>query len=298
MDQPNLAAAADFIWRSARLLDRHRFAHHFLSAPSGPALAVLRAYQNPDGGFGNALEPDLRTPSSQPQPVEVALRVISGLGAMDDPMVGRACDYLASIATPEGGVPFVLPSASQHPCAPWWLAEGEQPPSLNPTAAIAGLLHRHGIRHPWLEPATGFCWRALESGAELGGYDAVAVLTFLQHVPDRPRAERVFSEVITPVLRSGRVVESDPTATGHVFTPLDIAPFPDSMARRLFDDSLIEAHLQSLVRRQQADGGWSISWSPPGQAAELEWRGCVTVGALLSLRANRVEQGSQRQAFR
>jgi hypothetical protein len=42
-------------------------------------LAALAAYQNPDGGLGNALEPDLRGPASQPEPVEVAFRVLDEL---------------------------------------------------------------------------------------------------------------------------------------------------------------------------------------------------------------------------
>src|SRR5688572_22887704 len=112
---PDLAAAAAFVWRSARLLDRHRYAHGFLRAGPAPVLATLRAYQNPDGGFGHALEPDLRTPASQPQPVELALHVLDELDAFADPMVGRACDYLATITTPDGGVPFVLPDAQDYP---------------------------------------------------------------------------------------------------------------------------------------------------------------------------------------
>ena len=104
-----LENAAGFVWRTGRLIDRHRFAHLFLGGDRAPVLAALAAYQNPDGGFGNALEPDLRGPGSQPEPVEVAFRVLDEVGAMDDPMVTRACDWLASASTPEGGVPFVLP---------------------------------------------------------------------------------------------------------------------------------------------------------------------------------------------
>src|SRR5258707_2177284 len=102
-------AAERFVWLSGRLIDRLRFDHRFRGGPLEPVLAALRPYQNPDGGFGNALEPDLRGPMSQPQPVEVAFRLLDELGAFDDPMVGRACEYLAAITTAEGRVPFVLP---------------------------------------------------------------------------------------------------------------------------------------------------------------------------------------------
>ncbi len=62
--RPDLSKATDFIWRTARLLDRHRFAFLFLDGPRDAVLRALRPYQNADGGFGHALEPDLRGPVS------------------------------------------------------------------------------------------------------------------------------------------------------------------------------------------------------------------------------------------
>ena len=48
--QPDFARAADFIWRSARLIDRARFAYLFFHGDRETVLAALRAYQNVDGG--------------------------------------------------------------------------------------------------------------------------------------------------------------------------------------------------------------------------------------------------------
>ena len=53
-----LGRACDFMHRTARLLDRHLFAHLFDSAPSEPVIDTLRAYRNADVGCGNALEGD------------------------------------------------------------------------------------------------------------------------------------------------------------------------------------------------------------------------------------------------
>ena len=39
-----LDAAADFVWRTGRLIDRHRFAHQFLGGDRAPVLAALAAY--------------------------------------------------------------------------------------------------------------------------------------------------------------------------------------------------------------------------------------------------------------
>ncbi|MBI4926641.1 MAG: hypothetical protein HY835_02670, partial [Anaerolineae bacterium] len=66
MDELIFSRAADFIWKNARLLDRRLFAFDFLDGSAEAVVSALAAYQNADGGFGNALEPDKRTPYSTP----------------------------------------------------------------------------------------------------------------------------------------------------------------------------------------------------------------------------------------
>lgn len=111
------------------------------------------------------------------------------------------------------------------------------------------------------------------------------VLHFLQHVPDRRRAEQVF-ERVAPVLLERDLVALDPNASGEVHTPLDFAPAPDSLARRLFDRDTIEGDLDRLARGQGDDGGWTFNWLAWSPVAATEWRGSITVDALRILRAN------------
>src|SRR5919112_3541305 len=115
----DIDAAQRFVLANARLVDRHRLAVIVRGAPVEPVLAALRAYRNPDGGFGHALEPDIRDPASQPASTLHALEVLAGVGALDDPMVSEAAAWVATIAEPDAGVPMALPSAAAHPRAPW-----------------------------------------------------------------------------------------------------------------------------------------------------------------------------------
>lgn len=273
--------AERYLLLNARLLDRLRFAAHFQGAAAEPVLHVLRAYQNPDGGFGNAIEPDIRGAFSQPEGVEMAFRVLDEFGAFDDPMVARACDYLASVTTKEGGVPFALPSVRDMPRAPWWESDDDPPAHLIPTASVAGLLHRHGVEHPWLGPATDFCWSRIAAIAdEVSPYEALAVVTFLEHVTDRARAEAEFARIKPAFLTA---VEMDPSAEGAVHFPLDFAPVPSSLP--LFSDEIISLHLDAMIAGQPEDGGWKANfpmWTP---LVTHEWSGHLTVHNLKTLRA-------------
>ncbi|WP_018657201.1 hypothetical protein [Actinomadura flavalba] len=281
LDADGLAAAEDFLHRTARLLDRHRFALHFRGGPATAVLAALAPYANPDGGYGHALEPDLRGPESQPVPAQLALETMLEAGSGDPEPVAA---HLASIARPDGGVPFVLPTVLTSPRAPWWQPEGDDPPgALNPTAALAGLLHATGARHPYTAAATDFAWRGLEApGFDPGPYDALSVLAFLDHVPDRDRAEAAFTRHRDALAATAAL---DPEAEGHVHSPLDLAPHPGGYGRRLFEQADIDRHLDHVLATRADDGGWDVnfpSWAP---ATGPEWRGVITVARLLTLRA-------------
>jgi hypothetical protein len=282
MTRAAMRAAERFMQLNARLIDRHRFAFHFSGGPAAPVLTALRAYANPDGGFGNGLEPDLRGSASQPVPAQHALEILHETGATDDPAIPRLCDFLAGIAAPDGGVPFVLPTVREAPHAPWWQAADEPVGSLVPTATLAGHLYLMGVDHPWLEPATGFCWTRIDKLAEAGGYDALAVLTFLDHVPDRDRAEAAFDRLRGSIKANTAL---DPHATGEVHFPYDFVPEPAGFGRRIYPDDVFEAHLDALVDAQREDGGWTVNflmWTP---IVSHEWRGYVTMHRLRTLRA-------------
>jgi len=111
------------------------------------------------------------------------------------------------------------------------------------------------------------------------------VLRFLQYVPDRDRAAAAFGRV-GPLIIDRGLVAVDPEAPGETHSVLDFAPEPDSLARGLFDDVTVKAHLDHLAQGQCDDGGWTFNWPAWSPAAERDWRGFLTVAALRLLRAN------------
>jgi hypothetical protein len=288
MTTPDFGAAAEFIAANARVLDQRRFDRLF-AADGGatPVRDAVAAYRNADGGFGHGLEPDCRTPGSQPAAVAMAFHVLDEADAWDPELVRGGCDWLAAVAPAEGGAAFVEAAAlTGGPHAPWWVPEEGNPASLIATGMITGTLHARRVRHPWLDQASEVMWtRIAAAGASVSAYEMLGILPFLQHVPDRDRALAAFNQV-GPLLLENNLVALDPDVPGEVHSPLEFAPLPDSLARTLFDEAVIKAHLDHLAQAQLHDGGWTFNWPAWSPAAERDWRGYLTVDALHVLRAN------------
>ena len=278
----NIEAAIQFIESNARLLDRRCAAVLLADGPLEPVLTALKAYQNADGGFGHALEPDIRCPNSQPAATLVALEVLADVGASTDPMVGQAVDWIAGIANPDGGLPTVLPAANGHPRAPWMQPS---PDSGFLTYAITAQLWHLGVEQPWRELGTKWCWQNIESVDTPTGYTVKFALKFLDAVPNTARAAAAVAR-LRSAIRSDGTVGVPGGVEEEKITPLELSPRPASPSRALFTDAQIDGELDRLERAQQDDGGWEfdfLHWSP---TQVVEWRGCVTLAALGTLRSH------------
>ncbi|RSM53867.1 hypothetical protein DMB66_38310 [Actinoplanes sp. ATCC 53533] len=276
-----LAAAERFLRAEARLLEQRLFDTLFHGAPASGVVDALRGYRNDDGGFGHGLEPDKRCPASLPLDVEVALQTLVAARTTDSALLQGAADFLDGIAV-DGAVSLAAPVIESYPRAEH-LTDWTYVPGLNPTAGLAGLLHQLDFAHPWRDAATRYTWQALENGPLPDEVHALSeVLVFLAQVPDRERADKQATAVVEH-LGTVAMFHLDPKAEGYGLTPLDIAPAADSRWRPLFTAAQLDGHLDHLLRAQQPDGGWEVSWQPPGTASRLAWRGMVTLQALRTL---------------
>jgi hypothetical protein len=280
------AAAERFVWSTARLLDRHRYTLLFGDGSAESVIDALRGYRNLDGGFGHGLEPDLRCPASQPAPTLYALEILNEAGASDHELARGARAWIASIAAPDGGVPFVLPGFEHYPHAPWWADAGESPEAGSfLTLGLAAALHAAGVTdEDWLARATEWSWRSIETTDEPGGYWLKYALAFLDAVPDEARAR----EMIQHLADRGDVSALAPVGgvEGEALRPLDLSPRPRSRSRGAVGQAQIDAHLDIVESEQQDDGGWMFDWLAWSPAQNNDWRGNVTIRALTWLRDN------------
>jgi hypothetical protein len=278
----DIEAAERFVFADARLLDRHRLAVLLRGAPIAPVVQALRAYRNVDGGFGHALEPDVRAPESEPASTLHALEVLGEIDRLDDPMVADAAAWIGTIANADGGLPFVLPTAAAHPHAPWMEPSAD---GSHLTFAIAARLTEARSTDSWLPRATEWCWNKLGNVDELGGYWIKFALEFLDAVLDVERARGAIETLRSRLSPDGSLPVEGGTADERL-TPLDLSPRPGLRSRTLFTTDQIDADLDALARGQQDDGGWTFDWLAWSPGQTVEWRGAMTLRALATLRAH------------
>jgi hypothetical protein len=291
----DLSAAKDFLATHARVLDRRRF--ELLNGETDPsaALAALDGYRNPDGGYGWGLEPDLRSPESQPGAAHHAFEVFEEIAPATAPQATELCDWLDSISLPEGGLPMALPTSMTAGSAPWWKDGDPSESSLQITtvaAAGAQLVAAHDpavAAHAWLERATRFCLTAIEALDDAPSpYVLAFSVRFLDAVDEsHPEAPDLLRRLGTYIPDEG-IVRLRGGAEDEMLRPLDFAPYPDRPARDLFTTDVIAADLERLAGQQQEDGGWTVDYLQISPAGSMDWRGYATVRAIAILRRNAV----------
>jgi hypothetical protein len=306
----DLDAIPRFMAAHARLLDRRRLDVVLHDAPPDGVLAALSGYRNPDGGYGWGLEPDLRTPESQPGTALHAFEVLaeiaeaverspadvpSGVMAAVTERAVRLCDWLGSASLPDGGLPMAItPLRMPAGTAPWWAGEDAGASSSLQITAVSAATALRVARyvpriadHPWLAQATRYCFEAIEALRERPhAYVLSFALRFLDAAHDtHPQAAGLLSRLGGFVPASGSLPVEGGTENERL-RPLDLAPLPGRPVRGLLEEKVIEEDLDRLAGEQREDGGWTVEYAQISPAGSQAWRGYVTVHALTLLRAN------------
>jgi hypothetical protein len=287
----DLDAAVSFMATHARVLERRRLRVLLGEGSPDEVLAALDAYRNPDGGYGWALEPDLRSATSQPVAAMHALEVLAEVRDTKSQRPVELCDWLAGHTLADGGAPLALPYPDTAGSAPLWADADATVSSLQMTAQLAAQAHRLARHradvagHPWLDAATSYCLDVIDRIVEVPhAVELVFVMRFLDAVADHvPRARPLLDRLARFVTSEGPT----PVAGGaadEVLYLLDFTPYADAPSRSLFAGSAVAADLDRLAGQQQPDGGWTVTFTPYSPAAALEWRGYATVQTVAVLR--------------
>ena len=299
--------ARRFLLQQARPLERALYLHRFEGAGTQDALDALSGFQNPDGGFGRALEMDLRSPSSSALATAIGLRTLCELDRpAEDPMVRQAVTYLLANFQRDTGTWRIAPrDVNSFPHAPWW---HDQDGSLERTfddfriipraLVLAGLHHCSSlVPADLLDRATEDAVQRIESDPSLGGgggsdLEYAIALAETRGLPGHWKA-RLVSRIrqVVPM-----AVVGDPGRwDSYCLSPLRIIDSPGTLGADLIAD-MVQDHLDHQIERQSEEGTWDPNWSWMGTypdvwpQARSEWRGHLTLRTLTQLRAfDRIE---------
>jgi hypothetical protein len=285
--------AAAFLKNEARPLEQKLYAYHFEGGALGDVLDALAQFQNPDGGFGHALEPDMRLPGSSVLATTVAFQRLRELRAPSThPLVVSGCHYLMSMYNAaQMKWPIMPPNVDEAPHAPWWVYGNVLSQSLsNPRAEILGYLYDYPDHFPGVlrQQVSGVVieYLAAQSGEmDMGDLECYVRLLETPTLPNKIRLSDMLKTIVE------KVVVRDPGQwQTYCLTPLNVITSPDSPFLSGLRAAL-EANLDFLIEGQGADGAWSPVWTwgdlwpETWVQAKRDWQGVLTLNALRTLRA-------------
>ncbi len=295
LSKPAYEKAAAALQASARPLDRARYARHFSGGSTADVVAALQAFQNPDGGFGHGLEPDIRLPDSSVIATSIAFQHFRELRLpADHPLVASACRYLVqTYNAAQINWPIIPANIDDAPHAPWWVLTGDLFASRsNPRAEIAGYLNDYPEHFPAEMQQTvtaSVIDHLLQQPDTLEMHDLLCYIRLweTESLPPDTRAT-LFAKLKRIV---DGTVERDPNGwRAYGLPPLSIIHRPDSPFAENFRAE-IEHNLDFIIDMQGDDGLWSPNWSwgeqwPDAWAqARRDWSGHLTVDNLKLLAA-------------
>jgi hypothetical protein len=287
--------AVNYLNHQARPLERASYAHLFRAAPAADALAELAHFQNEDGGFGHAMEPDIRLGDSSVIATTLAFQRFRAFNTPPQhPLVVKTCRYLLNTYDAAHlNWPIIPPNIDDAPHAPWWVHNGDLEKSMsNPRAEIAGYLHQYREHFPddmRKQVTQSVVDYLLQQPDEMEMHDLLCYIR-LSETPSLP--EQFRAPLLDKLKRivNNTVARSPEQWKAYGLPPLAVISSPDSPFADAFQNE-IPQNLDFIIASQGENGAWEPNWSwgdlwpDAWEQARRDWAGCLTLDNLGKLRA-------------
>ncbi len=246
----------------------------------------LMKFQNSDGGFGHAIEPDFRLPESSAIATSVAMQIMSRVKLKkDNPAVRRTMDYLKKTFNGSADLWEPVPeSISNYPRAVWWnweSADNSEKTWGNPSAELTGYLYEwpyedlNSIR----DVLTAKAFNKLEKRNDtLEMHELLCYLRLAGRLGSRGQNEMY--ALLDPHVE--KLVCDDPEKwEEYNLKPLQVVPDPHSHYHDRFKH-ILDVNLDFLMDTLKDNGSWDPVWKwgrfeSDWEKAKLEWSGIITL---------------------
>ncbi|HUT82479.1 MAG TPA: hypothetical protein VMZ29_14865 [Candidatus Bathyarchaeia archaeon] len=295
----NYYRAVAFIHTHARKLEQQLYYYHFqpIASSQQDVISELAKFLNQDGGFGHALEPDVRMNHSSVVATKCALQILIDISASSsEPLVRDGISYLLDRFDEQNKIWSLVDEEIQNaPHAPWWatdnlLTEFNQY-LVNPRAGILKILLHYNdlVPNNIITEVTDSLFSHLNQlPTDLAFFDTNAFLQLLQS----EKLSKEHREILTQKLSETAVsiVSKNPDDWSKFsvkplwLVPSPIAPFYDVLK------TSVTLNLHYEIDNQQKDGSWAPTWDwgdtwkDVWSIVKKEWKGIITLATLRSLR--------------
>lgn len=304
----NFGKARNFIYRNARAIELAQFQYFFENGDKDAVLTALEAYQNEDGGFGNALEPDSWNPNSSPIQTWAATEILRKINFEDreHSVVRGILKFLESGEHFCGNVwSSTILTNNDYPRARWWRADpkwvnAKSDPTVskvyNPTAALAGFIVNFAEKG---SSAYEFGERIVKAAVNAFLLEPVddmhTTACFVQLLDWLKRIDRIdfaditaFEKVVRAAITRGINHDKSQYGVNYICKPSFFFNTSESV---FYDDNkeIADFECGHIVQKQLGDGAWStpFGWDDyPAEAAITTnwWRSYLAIENLLYLR--------------
>ena len=274
----DLKKVLGFLETDGRALDRELVNFHiFEKNNASKVIEELVKYQNSDGGFGNCLEADVRSPISSALASSIALNVFVNIEAQAAlPEVKNLIEYFVKTLDREKlRWPIVPQEVYKYPHAPWWVSEdiieSFRGCYANPRAEIvSGLLYyKEQFPSALLEEIIFSIQNyILNESNDITMHDLICYISLLDsnRLPD-DMVSSVSERLKNCVLEITEV--NSEKWSNYSAKPLWMAPTPRSFSYK-FLEKPVEENLNYEIKSFKEKGIWEPNWDWGDHFSE-EW---------------------------
>ncbi|WP_020618188.1 hypothetical protein [Paenibacillus daejeonensis] len=290
LDKQRYEEAITYMKEKARPLERAIYEHSFEGGAAEAVVRELLTFQNPDGGFGHGLEPDLRTPHSSALATTNTLAILKNLPSHEEAlkMAHQALGFLADTYQADRvGWEIIPKEAEEAPRAVWWTYNGFDAYWGNPNADIVAYFIAYQTTFPYerLETVKRQALHYLLHESELTEmHEMLCYLNLNERLSEQEQLaiQHKLLQFLDQCVMTGE-------QQGYGARPLQVADSPNSRYAARYAAHLPD-ELNKLIDEQGEDGAWSPNWTwhqyeQEWEQAREEWKGILTLQALRTLQA-------------
>lgn len=271
LSQADFTEIRQWMVRHARPLELSLWKFHLEQGSAQDVLNILSFYQNKDGGFGHALEPDCWNPHSSPYTTSFAIKILKNIGFLDrsHPIYTGIIRYLESGDSFENGQwLFSIPSNDAYPRAPWmtYNPDVNQTENTGLSAELAAFILEFCDKQSALyQTALQIARRTLDALLEAENHGAMGIGGYLILEPhlDALSLNEADKQTVLQKLRQLVRDSIEPNTEKWQFYVPRPSEFIHSPASPDYwgNEALVEKELDYLIQQRPQGDVWGIPWS-------------------------------------